>query len=358
MTANIKIKLASRVSSTFHLSVDTEVPGTGITGIFGTSGSGKTTFLRCIAGLHHAEGTLVVAGTTWQDTSTFVPTHKRSLGYVFQEQSLLPHLSVEGNLDYVAKRSESISRTARSDIINQLGIGSLLVRSPEKLSGGERQRVAIARALMRQPSLLLMDEPLASLDIAHREEILPYLETLHDSLAVPMLYVSHASEEIARIADHILVMDDGQVVDSGDVSSVMNAPAFPTASQDDVGVLITGKIGGRDDHWHLDKVLFPGGEIWVRSHPERNVGQKLRIRILAKDISLSLSEHEDSSFLNKLPATVTAISVEDHPAMQRVRLDVGGNTLFARLTSRSVDHLNLATGTRVVAQIKSVAIVN
>ena len=173
-----------------------------------------------------------------------------------------------------------------------------------------------------------------------------------------MLYVSHASEEIARIADHILVMDDGQVVDSGDVSSVMNAPAFPTASQDDVGVLITGKIGGRDDHWHLDKVLFPGGEIWVRSHPERKVGQKLRIRILAKDISLSLSEHEDSSFLNKLPATITAISVEDHPAMQRVRLDVGGNTLLARLTSRSVDHLNLATGTRVVAQIKSVAIIN
>ncbi len=356
---DIQISFQSQISNAFALSVDARVPGTGITGIFGHSGSGKTTLLRCIAGLHRAAGSLIVAGIPWQDAATFVPTHKRSLGYVFQEQSLLLHLSVDGNLDYVVRRSsQPIDQSSRDSIVHQLGIGGLLSRSPANLSGGERQRVAIARALMRQPELLLMDEPLASLDVAHREEILPYLETLHESLAIPMLYVSHASDEIARIADHMLVMEQGRIVDSGDVASVLNASAFTRATQDDIGVLITGEINERDAHWHLDQVRFKGGQIWVRSHPERNVGDELRIRILARDISLSLSKHDDSSFLNRLMATIIDITTEEHPAMQRVILDVGGSTLLARLTSRSVDHLKLEIGTAVVAQIKSVAVVN
>jgi molybdate transport system ATP-binding protein len=195
----------------FTLDVDVDLPGGGITAVFGRSGSGKTTLLRCIAGLEPtADGLLTVNGETWQDGARRLPVHRRSLGYVFQEARLFPHLSVAANLDFGRRRiAERERRVSLTQAVELLGIAHLLERRPERLSGGERQRVAIARALATSPRLLLMDEPLAALDHARKQEILPYLERLHDELEIPVLYVSHSPDEVARLADQIVVMDDG-----------------------------------------------------------------------------------------------------------------------------------------------------
>ncbi|HEX5394570.1 MAG TPA: molybdenum ABC transporter ATP-binding protein, partial [Rhodocyclaceae bacterium] len=182
----------------FLLDVDLQLPTKGVTALFGPSGSGKTSLLRCVAGLERAPGRLMVNGEVWQDERIFLPVHRRPLGYVFQEASLFPHLTVQGNLDFGAKRSKGRDGVDRAAILDLLGIAHLLPRTPDKLSGGERQRVAIARALFTAPRLLLMDEPLAALDTQRKREILPYLERLHDSLSIPILYVSHAPDEVAR----------------------------------------------------------------------------------------------------------------------------------------------------------------
>ena len=203
--------------SGFSLDVDLDLPGRGVTALFGHSGSGKTTLLRAIAGLEHAPGgTLSVNGDVWQDAATFRPTHRRPLGYVFQEASLFPHLDVRANLEFGQKRVPQAQRRVSLDqAVALLNIGHLLGRKPARLSGGERQRVGIARALATSPRLLLMDEPLAALDFALKQEILPYLERLHDELDIPVLYVSHAPDEVARLADHIVVMEGGRAVAAG-----------------------------------------------------------------------------------------------------------------------------------------------
>ena len=194
----------------FTLDVDLDLPARGITALFGHSGSGKTTLLRCIAGLERApQGQLEVLGETWQDSRQWLPTHQRSLGYVFQEASLFPHLTVLGNLRYGLKRSSDAQRVSLDQAIELLGINHLLERKPDRLSGGERQRVGMARALALSPRLLLMDEPLAALDLKRKQEILPYLERLHAELEIPVLYVSHSPDEVARLADHIVGADFG-----------------------------------------------------------------------------------------------------------------------------------------------------
>lgn len=200
----------------FALDVDLHLPASGVTALFGHSGSGKTTILRCIAGLECApKGRLVVNGEVWQDREQWVPTHKRSIGYVFQEASLFPHLSVLGNLQYGMKRISDPQRVSLDQVVELLGIGHLLARKPDSLSGGERQRVGIARALAVSPRLLLMDEPLAALDLKRKREILPYLERLHDELDIPVLYVSHSPDEVMRLADYIVVLDEGLVLAEG-----------------------------------------------------------------------------------------------------------------------------------------------
>ena len=195
----------------FALDAEFAMPGRGVTALIGPSGSGKTTVLRCIAGLERLPGRLVVAGEVWRDERMFVPPHRRAVGYVFQEASLLPHLSVRANLEFGLKRVKAAPRTSFDEVVDSLGLAPLLTRSPAKLSGGERQRVAIGRALLTQPRLLLMDEPLAGLDAAAKAEILPYLERLHDSLAMPVLYVSHDPGEVSRLADRVLVMRAGRI---------------------------------------------------------------------------------------------------------------------------------------------------
>jgi len=343
----------------FSLDVDLTIPGRGVTALFGHSGSGKTTLLRCIAGLERAPGGHIsVAGEVWQDGDTFVPTHKRPLGYVFQEASLFPHLTVKNNLEYGRKRVDAANgrKVSLDQAIGLLGIGHLLGRKPDRLSGGERQRVAIARALALSPRILLMDEPLAALDLARKQEILPYLERLHDELEIPILYVSHAPDEVARLADYIVAMEDGRVAAQGPLGETLARLDLPIRLGEDAGVVLEGEIAELDAAWHLARVAFAGGSLWVRDSG-LPVGQHVRVRILARDISIALEPHADSSILNVLPATVEEMADDTHPALALVKLNADGAPLVARITRRSAARLALRPGLAVWAQIKAVALV-
>jgi molybdate transport system ATP-binding protein len=345
--------------SGFSLDVDLDLPGQGITAVFGQSGSGKTTLLRCIAGLERAPGMLTVKGQPWQDTNYFMPVHQRPLGYVFQEASLFPHLSARRNLEYGMKRVAAAERrVALGQAIDLLGIGHLLNRLPNRLSGGERQRVAIARALLTSPKLLLMDEPLAALDLARKNEILPYLERLHDELEIPVLYVSHAPDEVARLADHIVVMEAGRAVAQGALAETLARIDLPIKLGEDAGVVLDGRIAERDQNWHLARVEFNGGDgsVWVRDAGHA-LGHHVRVRILARDVSIALEPQHDSSILNTLPAEIGEIGDDAHPALALVKLHVGKSAVVARLTHRSAVGLDLKRGGKVFAQIKAVALI-
>lgn len=341
----------------FSLQLDLALPGRGITGIFGRSGSGKTSFLRCVAGLEKAVGKLSVNGHVWQDNNTFLPTWQRPLGYVFQEASLFPHLSVQGNLDYARKRAApSTSPVAYDQAIELFNIATLLKRRPEALSGGEKQRVAMARALLINPRLLLMDEPLAALDNTHKRDILPYLETLHRELSIPVLYVSHSADEIARLADHLVILDNGKAMANGPLQETLSRLDLPVQLGEDTGVVIDAKVVERNARWHLARVAFAGGELWLRDGGEP-VGETVRIRILARDVSLALEQFRESSILNRLPVTITGIAPDRDDAMCLVRMRAGDNSILSRITKRSLDHLKLEVGAPAWAQIKSVAVV-
>lgn len=342
----------------FSLDVDLQLPCRGVIALFGRSGSGKTSLLRCLAGLEQAaQGTLHFNGDIWQDGKQFVPTYQRRLGYVFQEASLLPHLSARDNLAFATKRAaETLTATERQHVIDLLGIHPLLDRSPAQLSGGERQRVAIGRALMSKPRLLLMDEPLASLDQARKQEILPYLETLKTGLDVPIIYVSHSPDEVARLADTLVAMEDGRVVASGPLNETLTRLDFPIKLGEEVGSVVEATVTERDPQWQLAKAAFDGGELWFRDSGHA-IGSQVRVRVFARDISLSLQHHEDTSIVNSLPAEVEEISTEQHPGLALVKLKVGNTPLVARLTHRSAHRLALTPGKPIWAQIKSVAII-
>ncbi len=340
----------------FTLDVDLDLPGRGVTALFGHSGSGKTTLLRCIAGLERGNGQLTVNGERWQDGSAFVPTHRRPLGYVFQEANLFAHLTVQGNLDYGMRRTASADFSRLKPVVDLLGIGALLERKPDRLSGGERQRVAIARALLTSPRLLLMDEPLAALDLARKQEILPYLERLRDELDIPVLYVSHAPDEVARLADHIVVMEGGRAVAQGPLAETLSRVDLPIRLGEDAGTVFDATVVVRDPEWHLARVSFDGGELWVRDTGVA-LGRRVRVRILARDVSIATSPHEDTSINNILPATVIAHAGEDHPSLVLVQLSVGATRVVARLTRRSASRLALIPGMAVWIQIKAVALV-
>jgi molybdate transport system ATP-binding protein len=357
MTADIQARFHLQYPE-FTLDVDLDLPGRGVTALFGHSGSGKTTLLRCIAGLEHAPGgRLAIGGEVWQDADHFLPTHQRPLGYVFQEASLFPHLTARGNLDYGMKRAaDPLSRAALDHIIELLGIGHLLSQKSDRLSGGERQRVAIARALAVKPRLLLMDEPLAALDLARKQEILPYLERLHEELDIPVLYVSHAPDEVARLADHIVAMEDGRAVAQGPLVETLARLDLPIKLGEDVGVVLDAVIGERDEAWHLVRVDFSGGSLWVRD-TGLPAGRHVRIRILARDVSLSLAHQDGTSILNLLPGSVAEVANDVHPALALVRVQIGEADVVARLTRRSAAALDLAPGKPIWTQIKAVALI-
>jgi molybdate transport system ATP-binding protein len=237
-----------------------------------------------------------------------------------------------------------------------MDIAPALERFPAQMSAGERQRVAIARALLIAPRLLLMDEPLASLDDARKQDILPYLERLHEEVDIPILYVSHAVDEVARLADHLVILDHGKVVADGALTDVLSRADLPVRLGEDTGAVVSADVVERDTQWHLLRAVFDGGELWLRDSGE-TIGQRIRVRILARDISLALSAHDDNSILNRLPARVLDIVPDRDDAMSLIRLSVGSSILIARLTRRSVENLRIGVGAAVCAQIKSVAIV-
>ena len=345
----------------FALDVDLQLPGRGVTALYGHSGSGKTTCLRCIAGLERAEeGFVQINDEVWQDSQKglFVPAHKRALGYVFQEASLFPHLSVRANLAFGLKRiPRQQRRVDMAQATELLGIGHLLERHPQHLSGGERQRIGIARALLTSPRLLLMDEPLAALDSKRKSEILPYLERLHDELDIPVLYVSHAQDEVARLADHIVLLSDGKALASGPIGETLARLDLPLALGDDAGVVITGSVIAYDAHYQLLTLQLPDCPLQIRvAHAPLAVGKQLRVKVQARDVSLSQQAEEHSSILNRLPVTVTQDIAADNSAHVLVRLDAGGTPLLARITRFSRDHLHVHPGQALWAQIKAVAV--
>ena len=342
----------------FQLDVDLSLPGRGISALFGHSGSGKTTCLRAMAGLERTpHGYFAIGDTVWQDEARgrFVPPHQRALGVVFQEASLFPHLSVRQNMAFGEQRVPSSERRfALPEIADLLGLTALLERAPGQLSGGERQRVAIARALLAAPQILLMDEPLAALDLKRKLEILPYLERLHRELALPIIYVSHAPDEVARLADHLVLLDQGQVVASGPLNTVLSRIDLPAAFADDAGVVIEAEIAAHEAD-ELSRLEFPGGQIYVSRRHEA-VGTLLRCRIHARDVSLALTPPLHSSILNCVSAIVVALAPTETPGHILVKLDVGGEPLLARITQRSASRLDIRPGLALRAQIKAVAL--
>jgi len=356
--AHFSLHYADTAATGFNLDVNLTMPGTGITAIFGHSGSGKTTFLRCIAGLEKPQqGYLIVNGALWQNSATFLPTHQRPLGYVFQEASLFAHLTAKGNLAYAIKRSDKpYASELYEQVIATMDIDSILTRYPHQLSGGERQRVAIARALLIQPRILLMDEPLASLDSTRKQEILPYLERLRSTVDIPILYVSHSLDEVTRLADAIVVLDQGRVTAQGSLAEVLSRIDLPINNTEHAGVILSAKIVERDSQWQLARLAFSTGDIWVNDSGDE-LGQTVRVRILARDVSLALAPHSDSSILNQLSVNIAAIAADDDQSMARIQLVFGNDYIVARLTQKSVYQLQLKPGMNIWAYIKSAAIV-
>ncbi|ABD86280.1 molybdenum ABC transporter ATP-binding protein [Rhodopseudomonas palustris] len=345
----------------FALDAAFTVPATGITGLFGPSGCGKSTVLRCIAGLQQLPGsTFAIDGDVWQDASQFRQPHQRPIGYVFQEASLFAHLSVKANLLYGAPRDAAHARDSITfdEVIELLGLAALLERSPRHLSGGERQRVAIGRALLSQPKLLLMDEPLSALDRLTKDEILPFLERLHERLALPVIYVSHDMAEIERLADHLVLMRKGQVLAAGPLAALQSDPALPLAASRDAAVNFEATVEDYDPGYGLLTVAVDGGRLLVPAPPAQR-GEHRRLRIAAGDVSLARELPHNTSILNVLPARIVSHNpLGDSEIL--VVLALGGNgegaRLLARVTRRSWDHLELADGIGLIAQVKGVAL--
>lgn len=334
------------------------LPPSGVTALFGPSGAGKSSCLRALAGLERdAVGRVSLGTAVWQDSARrlFVPPPRRRLGYVFQEPSLFTHLSVAGNLDFGYRRAGRPAHLDRDGLIDRFGLRSLLQRRVAGLSGGERQRVAMVRALLSDPALLLFDEPLSALDGAARADVLQCLEALHGTLQVPMIYVSHNVDEVARLADHLVLMEAGQVVAQGPLQSTLARLDLPPALGEALGAVIAGRVVGYDADDRLIELEFPGGRLWL-PHRHEQVGQPLRCRIGARDVVLARLPQSGTSALNQLPCRIVAVADADHPAQLLVQLDAGGCLLLARITRRSWHALGLAPGSAAWAQVKAVAL--
>jgi molybdate transport system ATP-binding protein len=343
----------------FHLNVALDLPASGITVLFGPSGSGKTTLLRCLAGLERAPGGFMQFGhDVWQDeaNSLCLPLSARPIGYVFQEPRLFPHYNVRSNLLYGYSRIPPAERRIAIDqVVAMLGIEHLLERRVHKLSGGEQQRVAIGRALLTSPKLLLMDEPLASLDIQRKQEILPFIQRLHTELQIPVIYVSHAISEILQLADRLVLLNAGNVVGTGPLNEVLTSLELRRHfGSHRVGAVLDAQVAGHEPEFGLTQLEFSGQRLFV---PLQSVaiGQNLRVHILSSDVSLVVGKPTSpTSVLNILKATVLEIRDLDQSTVE-VLLDIGA-PLIAGITRKSLANLGLKPGQLVYAQVKTVAL--
>lgn len=354
-TGDIRIRLSLQRGA-FLLDVDLDLPGRGVTVLFGPSGSGKTTLLRCIAGLERAPaGQVRINDDIWQDERHWVPTHQRSLGYVFQGAALFPHLNVRQNLTYGQRRNGTHALRDIDPVIELLGIGPLLDRKPQGLSGGEQQRVSIARALASGPQLLMLDEPLTGLDHARKQEFLPWLDHLHEQLAIPVFYVTHATDELLRLADHVVLMDAGRVKAAGPLDATLARLDLALAAGLERGVVIEGQVGAGPAEWGLVRIDFAGGSLWARDL-QLPPGRRLRVSVLARDVSLALQRPQQTSIQNVLQGTVEAIADDEHPSQVLVKVSLGATQLLANLTRRALAALELQPGMPVWVQVKAVAL--
>ncbi len=337
-----------RLAETFEIA--------GVTAVFGPSGCGKSTLLRVIAGLERgAVGTVALGSEVWQAPGVFVPPERRGLAMVFQDARLFAHLSVAGNLEFAAKRAGQAAGFAADQVIGALDLGPLMARRPAQLSGGEKQRVAIGRALMSRPRLLMLDEPLSALDAARKAEILPYLERLAGEGRVPMLYVSHAVSEVARLATDIIVLQQGQVNLRGRLAEVLSDPAaVPLLGVRDAGAVLTGRVLGFDAIDGLTEVGLDQGRL-ILPGQLGPVGAQVRIRIPAQDVILSLTAPAGLSALNVLAVTVTRIAAGSGPGVA-IGLACGTDQLLARVTRRSATAMGLTEGMALFAILKATAV--
>jgi molybdate transport system ATP-binding protein len=356
----IRARFRGRLGA-FALDVVFAAPARGVTAFYGPSGSGKTTLLRCIAGLNRfADGECRVNGEVWQDRArVFLPTHLRPLGYVFQEASLFAHLSVKRNLSFGAPpRGGAKPAIGWDEVVDLLGLAPLLDRAPRDLSGGERQRVALGRALLSQPKLLLMDEPLSALDAAAKEEILPFLERLRDRLSLPALYVTHDMAEVERLADHLVLLENGRAIAAGPLADLQSDPKLPLAAARGAAVSLAGTIEAVDAAFGLTTVKVRGA-CFVASGRSGRVGERRRLRVVAGDVSIASAPPGPSSILNVLQARILSMN-EAAPNELVVVLGLGedgaGDRILSRITRRSWERLGLAAGQGVHAQVKGVAL--
>lgn len=345
----------------FQLKANLELPSRGVTVLFGHSGCGKTTCLRAIAGLVRVEqGEVRINKEQWQswDGQTFIPTYKRQIGYVFQEPSLFPHLNVNQNLEYAEQRVKTEPTLFdRDSILQLLGIGTLLNRYPSQLSGGEKQRVAIARALLTQPQLLLMDEPLSALDHARKAEFLPYLERLQRMWDLPIIYVTHSVHELARLADHVVLFNQGNIIASGGAQQIMSDAKFTHLFGEEMGSIFDTKVTRRLEKYGMTELECDGVTLFVPGEVA-NIGECQRCRILASDVGIALDEPMATTVLNRLPAKIVEIesaSIQTGEALVVLELE-NQKRLLARITIKSQHELDLRKDKRVWALIKAVAI--
>jgi len=341
----------------FNLEANFAAPTPGVIALFGRSGSGKSTLVDIISGLLRPDtGEIRLDDELLTDTrrGVAVPVEQRRIGYVFQDARLFPHLTVLGNLRYGERRASAPKFIGPDEVITLLALGSLLGRRPRQLSGGERQRVALGRALLAQPRLLLLDEPLASLDVPRREEVLPYLEALRDRLSIPMVYVSHQFEEVLRLATHVVLLEAGQVLAEGPVDAMSLCPELQSiVGPDLVGAVVEGLVTRLNTETGSAELAVGAGTLQV-SLRDVPLGARVRLQLLARDIILATQPVQGLSVRNALASTVTAISDDDYGAVL-VRLDVGGAIVLARITQSARRALNLRPGDAVWALVKAVS---
>ncbi len=349
----------------FSVEAEFTIPEKGVLGVFGHSGSGKTTLLRCLAGLEKkVKGRIEVNGKTWLDGRKNLSSQKRNIGYVFQEGRLFPHLTVEQNLQYGAKRCSSYiarhdaghgsvnNNVQQEKLLELLNIGHLLNRSPFQLSGGEKQRIAIARALLKNPQILLLDEPLSSLDVKRKQEILPYLEKLHETLNIPMLYVSHNMDEMLRLCDYMLVMEQGRVIYNGKLHQALVSPESPLSSIDNAASVLEGTVSKQEKDVDISTVhTVNGNQFQVPGL--MSLGKHVRLIVFASDVSLTINKATESSILNIIEGRVSAV-LEKRGGRVLLQINCNQDILLSLISIKSYRLLQLSVNKKIYIQVKAV----